>query len=61
MSSEEKARFQHCTTCWLCEVTFDFDTEKVRDLDHLTGKYRGAAHSGCNINNRQKQSSFVLT
>ena len=33
--------------------------EKVRDHDHLTGKYRGAAHSKCTINVKQKQSSFV--
>ena len=31
---------------------------KVRDHDHLTGKYR-AAHSKCNKNVKQKQSSFV--
>ena len=41
----------------LCEQPF---TEgKVRDHDHLTGKYRRAAHSNCNINVKQKQSSFV--
>ena len=54
---EEEEQFQQSTICWLCEQLF---TEgKVRDHDHLTGKYRGAAHSECNINVKQKQSSFV--
>ena len=34
-------------------------TVKVRDHDHLTGKYRGAAHIRCNLNCKQKSSSFV--
>ena len=32
---------------------------KLSDHDHLTGKYRGAAHSKCSMNVKQKQSSFV--
>ena len=43
--------------CWFCENPLG--DEKVRDHDHLTGKYRGAAHDICNINCKQKSSSFV--
>ena len=43
--------------CWLCENLLGEDT--VRDHDHLTGKYRGAAHKRCNLNCEKKASSFV--
>ena len=33
--------------------------EKVRDHDHVTGKYRRAAHNRWNLNCKQKSSSFV--
>ena len=49
--------FQQSKVCWLCEATLVEDTD--RDHDHLTGKYRGAADNGCDLNCEQKSSSFV--
>ena len=39
ITSQEEESFQLAEECWLCENPLD-DT-KVRDHDHLTGKYRG--------------------
>ena len=51
------------TTCWLCEKEFKpkdlKDNPVVRDHCHLTGKFRGLAHSNCNLNTRKSHSSFV--
>ena len=60
ITPQEEESFQQSKVCWLCECSFLDCGDKVRDHDHLTGKYRGAAHSKCNINVKQKQSSFVL-
>ena len=57
MSQEEEVQFEQAEECWLCENPLD-DT-KVRDHDHLTGKYRGAANNICNINCKQRSSSFI--
>jgi hypothetical protein len=35
--------------CHICEQKFKKGDKKVRDHDHLNGKYRGAAHDKCNI------------
>ena len=59
MSSEEKEQFEAPTTCWLCEEPFSQKIEEVEDHDHLTGKFRGAAHNKCNLNCKQKSSNFV--
>ena len=48
MSEEEEEEFQSSNTCWICEKLIDHDDEKVRDHCHITDRFRGAAHWGCN-------------
>ena len=50
--------FRKNNICRFCEKNIDSD--KVRDHCHLTGYYRGPAHSKCNINVTQDQSIFIL-
>jgi hypothetical protein len=44
-----KSLFQINTACHICEEPFNDDSEKVVDHDHLTSKFRGAAHNSCNL------------
>ena len=42
------------TNCWICKEPFNPAlNDKVADHDHATGKYRGAAHSQCNLRLRR--------
>ena len=50
ISEEEEEQFWSCNTCWICEKFIDDNDEKVRDHCHVTGKFKGAAHWGCNVN-----------
>ena len=58
ITPEEHQSFQQSKVCWLCERKLDGE-DNVRDHDHLTGKYREAAHNKCNLNCKKKSSSFV--
>ena len=49
--------YKNDNICRFCEKFIEFD--KVRYHCHLTGKYRGPAHSLCNINVTQKQRNFI--
>ena len=55
MTPEEEEQFKQSSKCWMCEKPFD--ENKVRDRDHLTGKYRGAACNTGILN--QDKSNFV--
>ena len=57
MKEENEEDFQKNNICRFCEKNFNSD--KNRDHCHLTGKYRGPAHSECNNNLTQKQSNFI--
>ena len=59
MTAEDEHNYNSSIICWLCNQVITPQKGKVRDHCHLTGKYRGAACSSCNLNVKQKQSSFI--
>ena len=55
MTEEEQEAHNNTGKCWICDGPFkpykDGDCHglwKVKDHDHITGEYRGPAHSKCN-------------
>ena len=53
LTEEEEESYKNQELCHICEKEFCTDNKeirKVRDHCHYTGKYRGAAHSKCNLN-----------
>ena len=57
MTEKDEEGFRNNNICQFCEKNIESD--KVRDHCHLTGEYRGPAHSMCNINVTQDQSNFI--
>ena len=60
MSVEDEKRFQLNDKGWICKKVFTDKDEKVRDHDHITEKFRGAAHSDCNINLKWTKKGPIL-
>ena len=57
MMEEDQEDYRNNNICRFCEK--EIDSDKVRDHCHLTGKYRGPAHSKCKINVTQDQFNFI--
>ena len=60
----DKVEYRKAKKCWICQEQFsekeDGRTQgkiKVRDHCHWTGKFRGAAHSSCNL--KLKEQTFI--
>ncbi len=61
-TKENRDDFEKASVCFICnnnrgingkkEKVFSESDPKVRDHDHLTGVYLGAAHKTCNLNKR---------
>ena len=64
LTPEEEKEFNEATVCYICNELMGVD--KVRDHDHINGKYRGAAHMECNLQYRLrkdkqgKKDSFII-
>ena len=64
-SEKEKRSHDASDVCYICnngrgaksqhERPFTSSDPKVRDHDHLTGKYLGPAHQSCNLNKRREK------
>lgn len=52
-TEESITTFAAATTCHICEKPLNGDS--VRDHDHLTGKFIGAAHNRCNLSRLEKR------
>lgn len=52
LTGRDWQNFKTAVNCNLCDKPLGAD--RVRDHDHLTGAYRGACHSQCNINYNYK-------
>ena len=50
VTPQQQREFDEAQDCYICGEPLGVD--RVRDHDHLTGNYRGAAHKACNINYR---------
>jgi hypothetical protein len=60
LSEDQQFNFKTSTHCHICEKKFTNNEGRVRDHDHLTGKFRGAAHNGCNLNYRDKNGKVNI-
>ena len=47
LSKQEEKEFQEATKCYICKKEFE-EKNKIREHNHFTGHYRGAACLSCN-------------
>ncbi|XP_071579806.1 uncharacterized protein [Temnothorax nylanderi] len=52
LTEDEKLEFWRATHCHVCRKAFQPEDKRVRDHCYLNGRYRGPAHSRCNLNYR---------
>lgn len=61
MTPEDQEAYVSATTCWICDKEFKATEDlKVRDHDHISGKFRGAAHNNCNLQLKFEPKTWKL-
>ena len=52
LTDSQQTSYENATTCYLCQHHLATN-DKVRDHDHVSGQYMGAAHRKCNLSRKQ--------
>ncbi|XP_026826253.1 uncharacterized protein LOC113562126 [Ooceraea biroi] len=60
LTREQEVAYHSATHCHICEEPFAQDETRVRDHCHLTGRYRGPAHSNCNLNYKESYTIPIV-
>ena len=60
LTTQELREFLKAPICWICQKKFQENDKKVRDHDHFTGKFRGAAHNQCNLQFKKPKFTPVI-
>ena len=58
LTKKEQSEFENAKICWICQK--GLEGKKVRDHDHFTGKFRGAAHNPCNLQFKKPKFTPVI-
>ena len=54
LTNFKEKQFQEATICYICDR--ELGNNHVRDHDHLTRKYKSAAHSNCNLQHQFRKA-----
>ena len=60
LTKKEQSEFENAQICWICQKKYSEKDRKVRDHDHFTGKFRGAAHNSCNLQFKKTKFTPVI-
>ncbi|KYN22392.1 hypothetical protein ALC57_05204 [Trachymyrmex cornetzi] len=60
LSKQQWEAYRTATRCHICEKPFASNDTQVRDHCHLIGRYRGPAHTNCNLNYKNSYTIPVV-
>ena len=68
LTYEENKSYKEQEACHICKEKFSMDKDdenytnrkKVKDHCHYTGKFRGASHSKCNVNDKVPKDISII-
>ena len=60
ISKKEHNDFKNAKSCHICNKEYNNDDVPVRDHCHVPGKYRGSAHTDCNLLSTSTNEIYVI-